>query len=353
MSDGTLQCFCSVLENSGQLGDFANLITNIAKGNIPPENICWLLNLHLGKLMSLDSATQMRWHKDIIEFFSVIYILFGASAINVLRGLMHFSDIVVENVEKGKFDPSNARINLPIPSVNTLRNLSTGYPKEIPVSLVQHSLDIAEEELGKGAQYVLSFDGKLMARGFKGERYSDIDMWGIEKPISLDSALKLLCHNLSSALQLTMTFSLQVLFRRILLLELLLNQISWRIMTLQKRVTGEHYLCLKIVKMVHNKSLDRKQKYSYQMQLSFLNEHSACCDSQIGRCLGLSSRIIACLCTCHDNLDVYASQPILNLQQQNNTFFLFPAERNSIHFNLDLRENTDIVKQHSDKWYSL
>ena len=221
------------------------------------------------------------------------------------------------------------------------------------MGLVEHSLDIAEVKSEKGAQYVLSFGGKLVARGFKGERYSDIDMWGIEKPISLDSALKLLHHNLSTAMQLSTTFSLHALFQRIILLQSLLNQISCRIMTLRKRVTGEHYLHLKIVKMVHNKSLDRKQKYSYQMQLSFLNEHSARCDSPIGRCHGLSSRIIACLSVCRDNLDMYASQPIVNLQQQNNTFFLFPAERNSLHFNLDLRENNDIVKQHSDKWYCL
>ena len=101
MSDGTLQAFCSVIEKNGQLGDFAHLIKSIAKGNVSPDNICWLLNLHLGKLMSLDSTTQMRWHKDVVEFFPVIYILFGASAINVLRGPMHFSDIVVENAEKG------------------------------------------------------------------------------------------------------------------------------------------------------------------------------------------------------------------------------------------------------------
>ena len=89
------------------------------------------------------------------------------------------------------------------------------------------------------------------------------------------------------------------------------------------------------------------------MQLSFLNEHSAHCDSQIGRCLGLSSRIIVCLSTCCDNLEVYASQPIVNLQQQKYALFLFPAERNSLHFNLDLKENNDIVKQRSDKWYAL
>ena len=72
----------------------------------------------------------------------------------------------MENVEKGKFNPADARMNIPIPSIKTLRNLSTGYPKEIPVGLIQHSLDIAEEEATKGCQYILSFNGKLVAKDF-------------------------------------------------------------------------------------------------------------------------------------------------------------------------------------------
>ena len=192
ITDSTLQELCSKLESEGQLNDFSSLLANIANGKIPTENICWLLNLHLGKLMSLDSTTQMRWHKDIVDFFSIIYILFGASTINVLCGPMHFSDLVMENVEKGKFSPANAKINIPVPSINTLWNVSTGYLKEIPCGLVEHTLDIAEIAALKGSQYILSFDGKLVAKGFKGETYGDIDLWGIEKPISLQSTLMLL-----------------------------------------------------------------------------------------------------------------------------------------------------------------
>ena len=120
----------------------------------------------------------MHWHKDVVEFFSVVYLLFGASAISVLRGPMHFSEVVMENIEKGYFNPNTARINLPIPSVTTLWSLSTGKVKEIPVGIVEQTLDIAEGGSGKGSQYILSFDGKLVAKDFKGETYSDINLWG-------------------------------------------------------------------------------------------------------------------------------------------------------------------------------
>ena len=111
--------------------------------------------LTLRHMFSLPNTSQMRWHKDIVDFFSVIYILFGASAINVLCRPMHFSKLVMENIEKGNFDPLTAKINLPIQSVTTLRTNSTNYEKEIPVGLVENTLDIAEAASQKGAPYVI------------------------------------------------------------------------------------------------------------------------------------------------------------------------------------------------------
>ena len=101
----------------------------------------------------------------------------------------------MENVEHGKFNPRSAKINLPIPSIRTLRSLSTGYPKEIPFGLVDLTLSITQECSKKGTQYILSFDGKMVARGLKGESFGNIDLWGIEKPISMKSPLQLLDQN--------------------------------------------------------------------------------------------------------------------------------------------------------------
>ena len=165
-SSGVLEKISHILYDNGQERDFANLLTNIATRKIDPQNICWLLNLHLARLTSVTTTTQMRWDECVVEFFPVIYILFGASAINVLRGPMNFSEIVMERMEKGLYDPLKARINLPIPSISTLRSVSTGYGKEIPDGLVEHTLDIAEISSQNGCQYILLFDGKMVAKGF-------------------------------------------------------------------------------------------------------------------------------------------------------------------------------------------
>ena len=99
-SEGILEQLSQVLFCQGQTKDFSNLLRNIATGKIAPQNICWLLNLHLARLTSVETTTLMRWDETVIEFFSVVYILFGASAINVLRGPMNFSELVMENMEK-------------------------------------------------------------------------------------------------------------------------------------------------------------------------------------------------------------------------------------------------------------
>ena len=65
IQNGTLNCLCNILSEYGQLKDFENLLRNIILGKIPLRNICWLLNLHLGRLTSLTSTTAMRWDEEI------------------------------------------------------------------------------------------------------------------------------------------------------------------------------------------------------------------------------------------------------------------------------------------------
>ena len=295
IQNGTLNCLCNILSEYGQLKDFENLLRNITLGKIPLRNICWLVNLHLGRLTSLTSTTAMRWDEEIVEFFSIVYLLFGASAVNVLRGPMHFSEVVMENVERDKFDPRSAKINLPIPSIRTLHSLSTGYPKEIPVGLVDLTLSITQEGSKKGTQYILSFDGKMVARGLKGELFGNKDLWGIEKLISMKSSLQLLDRNTRACEYLNQDVNENKLFAQAYCLKSLLNEMSRRVHTLWQRIEGEHYLCLKLVRMSQNQALDSWQQYSYKMQLSFLNEHSACCNSHIGRALHLNMCIISML----------------------------------------------------------
>ena len=69
-----------------------------------------------------------------------------------------------------------------MPSVPTLKKLHIGYPSEIPVGFVKQSLDIAEKKALQGCEFILSFDGKLIAPGCKGDSKGDCDLWGTEGP---------------------------------------------------------------------------------------------------------------------------------------------------------------------------
>ena len=47
--------------------------------------------------------------------------------------------------QKGLFKPIEGEFNFPVPSVPTLKKLDIGYPLEIPVGFIEHSLNLAEE----------------------------------------------------------------------------------------------------------------------------------------------------------------------------------------------------------------
>ena len=63
--------------------------------------------------------------------------MFGSSSINVLRGAGHFSSIVEHTTEKGRYDLSIGIFNFPIPSVNTLCTIATGYPSYVSVGFIK------------------------------------------------------------------------------------------------------------------------------------------------------------------------------------------------------------------------
>ena len=145
----------------------------------------------------------------------------------------------------------------------------------------------------------------MVACGLKGESFGDINLWGIEKPIPVQKSLEVLFMNLEICENLKRDVSFEQLSTINADLEKLLQESSKRIWNLRQHIEGEHYLHLKIVKMAENQNLDSRQWYSYRMQLSFLNEHSARCDSHVGRGLHLNMRILEALAMCRNNSDVF------------------------------------------------
>ena len=108
-----------------------------------------------------------------------------------------------KRTDEGKYDPQLGEFNFPIPSTPMLKKLNIGFPSEIPVDIVQESLDIAHKKATTGVEFILSFDGKLIAPGCKGDSKGDCNMWGIEGPPNLRDSLKILNRTLNCAKKMT------------------------------------------------------------------------------------------------------------------------------------------------------
>ena len=76
--------FLEHLEESNQIDDFINTITNIACNKLPTTNLAWKSALYRGNWAMCSSMHSMQWDRDYIEFCLALKILFGSSLINVL-----------------------------------------------------------------------------------------------------------------------------------------------------------------------------------------------------------------------------------------------------------------------------
>ena len=194
--DDVLEKFIQNLADNEQTDKFIRTIKSLANGIMPFMNLAWKSCLDMGNLFSLKSTTTMEYDA---EFCQVLYHMFGARVINALHGQGHFSTVTGNKTCKGKYKPSDGKFNFPVPSIPTLKKLDIGFPSEIPVGFVTQSLEIAEQKAKEGREFILSFDGKLIAPSCKGELKGDANLWGLEGPPMLSQSLKVLNNSLSAA----------------------------------------------------------------------------------------------------------------------------------------------------------
>ena len=192
------ESFAETLQKNNQTEKCVKLITALSNGCLKSSNLAWKCALDMGQLCMCTITTNMRYDKDCVEFFSLFNLMFGSSAINILRGTAHFGTLVDVTNQRGLYDPTEGNYNFPIPSINTLRKVACGYPSNIGVGLIEHSLDMVQEQAENGDQFVISFDGKMVAQGCKNECDGNVNLWGREKP-NLDGTIRKLHRCIDSA----------------------------------------------------------------------------------------------------------------------------------------------------------
>ena len=139
-----------LLEQHDQTEKFVKLIHALASSKLKLSNISWKAALDMDFLSMCTSTTTMNYDREWLEICQIMYHMFGGGVMNTLCGRAHFSHVTSEKCVKRVFRPYEGKFNFPVPSVPTLKKLDIGYSTDIPVGIIQQSLDLAAERAQLG-----------------------------------------------------------------------------------------------------------------------------------------------------------------------------------------------------------
>ena len=326
-----------------QVESFKILITAVASGKLDLTNLAWKFILDRSKWAMLDNTMGMSYDNDVLEFCTAMYMMFGAGVVNCLRGIGHFGQVVEQKSQLRHYKPDEAEINFAIPSVRTLQRFSLGYPTTIPCGLITHSLNIAESQSQKERQFVLCYDGKLVAPGVKGE-FGDVDLMGCEKP-NLTGRINIKERNLSLCnrlLHLNDNMYINVLHAR-----RVMQIISLQIKSLRTQICSNHKNRKRLLAL-STKNPDKKMSYARGM--SALNENSTACDNIVHSSLQLQYKLCNTIAKCDGRVDVLNEAKLINLSDQSNVHVLLHPDYVSTIMDLSVTGNSQFIKQGTDLW---
>ena len=306
----------------------------------------------MGTSLSCTYTTNMEYNREWLEFCQVLYHMFGAGVINVLRGRGHFSQVACEKMKKGKYDPVLGEFNFPIPSIPTLKKLAISFPSKIPVGFVEQSPELAKSKACEGGQFVLSFDGKLIVPGCKGDCTDDSSLWGKEGPPNLDQAVKMLNMTLKAAKSIGIDINETTSSQHFTNCKELLNLSSQCIRKLHSKITSSFYSGKKLVEKCGDST---ELQYKNRRRMSTLNQNTAECKAVICHLLEVNLKTTSIMAFLNNNGDVHIRDMPrhINLSERGNSFQLLPPKIVSQNINLDNPQNMQFIKQHSNKWFDL
>ena len=346
----SLQKLSILLDQYDQTEKFVKLIQVLSLNKLKLSNISWKAALDMGYLFICTSTTNLVYDSKWLEFCQVLYHMFGGGVMNTLQGRVHFSHVTSDKCIKRVFKPYEGEFNFPVPSVPTLKKIDIGYTLDIPVGIIQHSLDLAEECAKEGDEFILSFDGKLVSPGCKDKQTGDCNMWGREGPPNIRKVLKLLDSNLQIAKCINDNMQDRSLDNHIDFVEHLIYISTCRLKRLRQRITGIFYLQKKLIANVGD---NEELPYKYRRRMSTLNHNTAECESVVQRLLEINIQITQLLSHIRGNADIHIDSEVrhIDLSEQTNFFSLLNPDIAQIAVDLNEEKNSQYIKQGTDLWH--
>ena len=205
---------------------------------------------------------------------------------------------------------------------------------------------MAQEEARKGIQYVLGFDGKMVAQGCKGESDGDVNLWGWEKP-SITSAVNILKIRTKCADDVDFPSTQNNIVKHCTLLRRLALHVSRTLKQLYSCMSHSFYQRIKLVRLA-KENPDNVTRYNTRM--SFLHQNTSECESVYQSGLDIQDETLKALALlyCWEDMERH-----IILSTMPNCFQLLPPEQLSGIIDLTDETNYEYIKQQSEMWYSV
>ena len=341
--------FVTVIKEHDQTDAVVKLVSAIAQRNLKCSNLSWKCTLDMAKLVLCKTTTNMTYDPECVEFFSVFAFMFGTSAVDVLCGPGHFSQVVTEKTKRGVYNPHDGFFNFAIPSITTLKKVSSTYPKNIPVGLVEHSLSItADQAIESNAQFVLGFDGKLVAAGCKGYNEGDINLWGREKP-SRKSVVLTLERNCKLCNDMNKDVTRDTLQNHSCQVCQLILCVSEKLRDLRNRIMSLSHMRKKIIQTCKENPANQLK---YMRRISLMHQNSADCESVLKIGLNAQQTLLHLLANEAGAQEYISMEPVIDLSKCCNVFQLLPPAAMPDCVDLTAEDCTQYIKQGSDLWHT-
>ena len=206
-NDNFVRNLVQKLYRSQCLRDFILLVTQLADGSLSPLNIAFLLCLERAKWQSLKSTTQMRFRNVTKKFWLVVYRLLKGKGLRFFSGPKNYGQVISKETTKGKYDPKKSEINFAVPDERYLRTQDRVLGRLISPGIIKDSMQIIRNH----KDIVLMADCKRVAKGLRSDRMGDVDLWGHEKPPTLQQKLNQFrdeCNHIKRSIELLPNASL-------------------------------------------------------------------------------------------------------------------------------------------------
>ena len=195
-------------------------------------------------------------------------------------------------------------------------------------------------------EYVLSYDGKGVTQGFRGQSFGGENLWGFEGPPNIEEQEKRLLDELCLVEKMNQYVNYENHLDQLHHIREMIQIISLHIKDLSNKISSHSKVIVRYEKL-SEQNLQNQDKY--QWVISVNNEQVMQARSLIRRCLNVNRDLCCSAAKINGSFQSFSHSFHIHLKEQSDYLSLIPPHLIPEFF--ENGQNTMYIKQGSDLWF--